>query len=273
MKNIMCVDLEDWYNANLAVGIDPNNVESRVVKNTEILLEMFCITHTKCTFFILGSIAEKYPNLVLKIKDEGHEVASHGYAHQLIYLQKPSEFREDIRKAKDILEGITNAPVNSYRAPSWSIREDSFWALEILQEEGFKNDSSIFPFKNFLYGVSHAPRFIYSTEKYNKKSQLTEFPPSTVKVLGITVPYAGGFYFRALPLWFIKYCIKFNNRKGYASIMYIHPWEIDANTPRIRLKLRDSLIQYWGISRCKKKLMKLLDSFEFTNMSTMMERS
>lgn len=272
MKNVMCVDLEDWYNANLAVGIDLDKAESRVVKNVEALLEIFQMTATKCTFFVLGSIAEKYPKLISKIVEEGHEVASHGYAHQLVYSQKPDEFREDIKKAKDILEGITNIPVNSYRAPSWSIREDSFWALEILQEEGFKNDSSIFPFKNFLYGVSHAPRFVYSTEKYNKKSHLNEFPPSTIKVLGITVPYAGGFYFRALPLWFIKRCIKINNKKGHASIMYIHPWEIDANTPRIKLGLRDSLIQYWGISGCKKKLIKLLNTFEFTNMSTVMEK-
>lgn len=267
----MCVDLEDWYNANLAVGIDPNRAESRVVQNTETLLEMFRTTHTKCTFFVLGSIAEKYPELVLKIVEEGHEVASHGYAHQLVYLQSPDEFRSDIRKAKDILEGITNIPVNSYRAPSWSIREDSFWALKILQEEGFKNDSSIFPFKNFLYGVAHAPRFVYSTEKYNKKSHLTEFPPSTIKILGITVPFAGGFYFRALPLWFIKYCIKIQNNKGHVSIMYIHPWEIDVNTPHIKLNLRDRLIQYWGISGCKRKLMKLLNAFEFTNMSTLTE--
>lgn len=272
MKNVMCVDLEDWYNANLAVGIDPNKAESRVVKNTEVLLEMFRVTHTKCTFFVLGSIAEKYPELVQKIMEEGHEVASHGYAHQLVYQQTPDEFREDIRKAKNILESITNTSVTGYRAPSWSIREDSFWALEILQEEGFKNDSSIFPFRNFLYGVSHAPRFVYSTEKYNSNSRLNEFPPSTIKVLGITVPYAGGFYFRALPLWFIKACIKINNKKGHVSIMYIHPWEIDEHTPRIKLRFRDKLIQYWGISGCKKKLMKLLKSFEFTNMSTVVER-
>ena len=272
MENVMCVDLEDWYNANLAVGIDPDKAESRVVRQTEKLLDMFRLTRTKCTFFVLGSIAEKFPELILKIIEGGHEVASHGYAHQLVYLQKPEEFRQDIKKAKAILEAITNIPVNSYRAPSWSIREDSFWALEILQDEGFKNDSSIFPFKNFLYGVSHAPRFIYSTVKYNSKTQLSEFPPSTIRVLGINIPYAGGFYFRVLPLWFIKYCIKINNKKGNASIMYIHPWEIDADTPRIKLKFRDSLIQYWGIKRCKTKLMKLLNAFEFTNISAIKEK-
>lgn len=157
MKNVMCVDLEDWYNANLAVGIDPDKAESRVVKNTEILLEMFRMTETKCTFFILGSIAEKYPGLILKIMEEGHEVASHGYAHQLVYSQKPDEFRTDIRKAKDILEGITNTPVNSYRAPSGLFERILFGLLKYCRRKGLKTTAVFFHLRIF-YMVSHMHR-------------------------------------------------------------------------------------------------------------------
>lgn len=269
MKNILCVDLEDWYNANLASGIDKLHAESRVVKNTKTLLKIFKKARIHCTFFVLGSIAEKFPELILDIKKEGHEIASHGYAHQLVYTQNEEEFRQDIKKSKLIIENIINEPVESYRAPSWSIREDSFWALKILQEEGFKNDSSIFPFKNFLYGVSNAPRFVYSTKKYNSGSGLKEYPPSTIRIMGMNIPFSGGFYFRALPFWFIKLCIGIINKKGHACIMYIHPWEIDSNTPRIKLSMRDSLIQYWGINRCKNKLIKLVHSFEFVSMHEM----
>ena len=254
MKNVLCVDLEDWHNANLASGIDKTSVEDRVVENTKILLNILKKSHVQCTFFVLGCIAEKYPELILKIKSDGHEIASHGYAHQLIYNQTKEEFRQDIRKAKQILESIIHNPVESYRAPSWSIREESFWALEILQEEGFKNDSSIFPFRNFLYGVSDAPRFVYSTQRYNQKSFLNEFPPSTIRLCGMNIPFSGGFYFRFLPFWFVFCCIKIVNSKGLACIMYIHPWEIDADTPRISLPLKDKLIQYWGIKGCRNKL-------------------
>lgn len=266
MNNILCVDLEDWYNANLACGIDKSCQESRVVDNTKILLDIFKNAHVHCTFFVLGSVAEKFPELIMRIKSEGHEIASHGYAHQLIYTQTKEEFREDIQKSKKILEKIINYPVESYRAPSWSIREDSFWALEVLQEEGFKNDSSIFPFKNFLYGVSNAPRFIYSSKRYNSNSNLKEFPPSTIRFMGINIPFSGGFYFRFLPFWFISKCIKINNKKGHECILYIHPWEIDSNTPRIKLPLKNRFIQYWGIKNCKNKLIKLVHSFNFVPM-------
>lgn len=269
MKNVLCVDLEDWYNANLANGIDKACAENRVVENTNILLSIFREAQIHCTFFVLGCIAEKYPELILRIKQDGHEIASHGYAHQLIYDQTKEEFRQDIRKAKQILESIIHIPVESYRAPSWSIREETFWALEILQEEGFKNDSSIFPFRNFLYGVSGAPRFIYSTQIYSQKSFMKEFPPSTVRICGINIPFSGGFYFRFLPFWFVSGCIRALNRKGHACIMYIHPWEIDMDTPRISLPFRDRFIQYWGIRRCRSKLVKLVTSFAFVPMNEM----
>lgn len=268
MKNILCVDLEDWYHANLASGVDKNTAERRVVDNVKTLLSVFKNAEVKATFFVLGKVAEEFPELVKEIDEEGHEIASHGYSHQLVYTQTEEEFRKDILDCKKLLEDIINKPVVSYRAPSWSIREDSFWALQILQEAGYKNDSSIFPFKNFLYGVAHAPRFAYSTKQYNNNSCLSEYPPSTIRLFGLNCPFSGGFYFRALPLWFIQLCIRHLNQEGHSAVMYIHPWEIDDNTPKIPLCLRDSIIQYWGIRHCKEKLIKLVSKFKFDTLTS-----
>lgn len=267
MKNIFCVDLEEWYDANLVNKNVDGFMEDRVEKNTLHLLNMFERSNTYATFFVLGSVAEKYPELIKKISAKGHEIASHGYGHQLVYTLTQEEFRQDIRRAKQITEEILGKEIVSYRAPSWSIREESFWALQVLQEEGFQYDSSIFPFKNFLYGVADAPRFEYRTKKYNEKSDLMECPPSTIRILGVNIPFSGGFYLRALPYWFIKGCIKSLNKKGKRVVMYIHPWELDPGTPKQKeINLRDKLIQYWGIRGNEKKLIKLLYNFEFDTM-------
>lgn len=266
ITDILCVDLEDWYNANLAClpeGVQP---ESRIEKNTDILLDLFEKYRVKATFFAVGEIAEKFPDMIKKIALAGHEIGCHSNCHRLIYDLTPEEFREDTRQAKAILESIINKPVETYRAPSWSITEKSFWALGVLSEEGFKRDSSIFPFKNFLYGVKNAPRTPYCAKKYDNKSHLLEIPPSTLRVLGVNIPFSGGFYLRALPYWFICFAFKMVHREGSPVIMYIHPWEIDADTPRLKLNLRDSIITYYGIGRNKKKIEKLLKKFSFASM-------
>lgn len=265
MKNILCVDLEDWYNANLA---DLGNVQktSRIENNTYVLLELFRQYGVKATFFVVGEIAEKFPGLVRKILDNGHEIGCHSYAHKLVYSLTPDEFREDTKKAKELLERVTGEKVNSYRAPSWSITESSFWALGILKEEGFKYDSSIFPFKNFLYGVADAPRFPYNSSKYDSHSDLEEIPPSTLRILGINIPFSGGFYFRALPLWVVKSAFSWFNRKEKPVVFYIHPWEIDSETPRLKLNCRDRVITYFGIKKNKNKFEKLLKKYKFTSI-------
>lgn len=265
MKNIFTVDTEDWFHANYEDDLFKNDtsIKSTVEENTEVYLEALEKTHSTATFFVLGFVAEQHPALVRLIAEAGHEIASHGYGHQLIYKQSPSAFRNDIRRSKHMLEDITGQEVIGYRAPSWSITEDSLWALAILQEEGFRFDSSIFPFKNFLYGISGAPRFPYLASRFNQAAgKLVEVPPSTVRILGLNIPFSGGFYFRAMPYFFIQEFTKIVNRGGGNQVLfYLHPREIDPEQPRLKLKPRDALIHYYGIRSCKKKLERLLNDF------------
>lgn len=266
IKNVLCVDLEDWFNANLAQLPNDLEPERRVEQNTWRLLSIFEEYQVKATFFVVGEVAEKYPDLIREIYKRGHEIGCHSAKHRLIYELSKEEFLEDTHCAKKRLEEIIGVPVVSYRAPSWSITEKSFWALEVLDNEGFRFDSSIFPFKNFLYGVKDAPRFLYRTEKYNPNSKLTEFPPSTIRILGKNIPFSGGFYLRVLPVFLVSMCVRYLNRQGHPAVMYIHPWEIDPDTPRLKLNLRDQVIQYWGIKNNYRKLVFLLKHFSFTSI-------
>lgn len=242
MKNIFTIDTEDWFHANYEDDLFRNDaaVKSTVEENTEVYLEALERNHATATFFVLGFVAEQHPGLVQKIAQAGHEVASHGYGHQLVYKQTPEEFRQDIQRSKKLLEDIIGKPVRGYRAPSWSITEESLWALTILEEEGFAYDSSIFPFKNFLYGISGAPRFPFAAAKYQPRAEkLLEIPPSTVRVPGMNVPFSGGFYFRALPYPFIHLFAKQVNREGHPVVFYLHPREIDPQQPRLKLSSPD----------------------------------
>ena len=264
MKNIFTIDTEDWFHANYEDGLFENSasVQSTVEENTEVYLQALEKNRSTATFFVLGFVAEQHPGLVRRIADAGHEIASHGYGHQLVYKQTPEEFREDILHGKKLLEDITGKPVLGYRAPSWSITEDSLWALEILAENGFAYDSSIFPFKNFLYGIAGAPRFPYKAKKYNEAAgDMMEIPPSTYRVLGVNVPFSGGFYFRAVPYWGIKFCSGRVNKHGQPVVYYLHPREIDPQQPRLKLSRRDALIHYYGIKGCRRKLEKVLADF------------
>lgn len=268
MKNVFTVDLEDWFHANYEDGLFQNNaaVASTVEVNTDIFLRYFRQYHHTATFFVLGFVAEQHPDLIRRIASEGHEIASHGYGHQLVYKQTPEEFRADIKKGKTMLEDIVGEPVIGYRAPSWSITKKSLWALRILQEEGFRYDSSIFPFENFLYGIAGAPRFPYSTKMYNENSDLLEIPPSTIAVPGMNIPFSGGFYFRVMPYIIIKLFTNMINRSGKPAVFYLHPREIDPTQPRLNLSKKDAFIHYYGISRCEKKLKNILQQTNFSSI-------
>lgn len=264
MKNIFTVDTEDWFHANYEDGLFENcaSVPSTVEANTEVYLEVLEKNHSTATFFVLGFVAEQHPALVRRIANAGHEIASHGYGHQLVYKQTPKEFRQDIIRSKGLLEDIIGRPVLGYRAPSWSITEESLWALGILEETGFRFDSSIFPFKNFLYGISAAPRFPFAAKKYNNEAKhLIEIPPSTIHIPGLNVPFSGGFYFRTLPYGITRLFSKHINKGGSPVIFYLHPREIDRNQPRLSLGVRDAFIHYHGIAGCKRKLERLLKEF------------
>jgi len=263
--NILTIDVEDYFQVeNFKKVIKFSNwerYESRVVQNTEKILEILFYEKVKATFFVLGWTARRYPKLVQRIHRAGHEVASHGYAHQLVYTQKPEEFREDLSNTRKILEDIIQKPVLGYRAPSYSVTKKSIWALDILMEEGLSYDSSLFPIHHDRGGLPEAKRHPYKI--YNHTSYIWEFPISTIKILNQNVPFSGGGYFRLLPYGFIKSAIKKINKEGFPTIVYIHPWELDPQQPRIKADYLSRFRHYVNISKTEEKFKQLLNDFEF----------
>lgn len=268
MKNILTIDLEEWFHANYHDDVFDNQktYEVRILQNTERLLSLFAEHKAKATFFTLGYVAEKHPRLIQTIASEGHEIASHGYAHQLVYQQSPAEFRADVSKAKQLVEDLTGKVIKGYRAPSWSITAKSLWAWEILEDLGFVYDASVFPIQTYLYGLPSAPRFTYHPKYEGKPLSLLEVPSSTVRILSKNIPFAGGFYFRALPSALIALGIRTVNKEGQPVIVYLHPREIDPGQPRLTLSLKESLIHYFGIKGCEQKLIRILKMFKFTSI-------
>lgn len=275
MNNVFTIDAEDWYHANFEDGLfsNDNSVVSTVEENVDRYLTLFDENNVKATFFVLGFVVEQHPEMVKKIAREGHEIASHGYAHQLVYKQTPNEFRDDVYKSKVILEDCVGQEVIGYRAPSWSIIESSLWALDILEELGFKYNSAIFPTHNFLYGIPYAPRFPHDALIYNKENiSIITAPPGTRKIGNTNIPFSGGAYFRLLPAWMIKQFTDYiNEKESQPVIFYLHPREIDPNQPRLKLKLKDYMIHYYGIRGCENKLVKVLKSYDFVTMKELLK--
>src|SRR5688572_20917925 len=234
--NAMSVDVEDYFHVSVFDGIVPrsmwNDMESRVCANTERLLAIFDEYHVKSTFFILGWVAERHPHLVRRIAELGHEIASHGYAHRLVYDQTPTAFRVDVRRAKELLEDAAGCPVVGYRAPSYSITPRSLWALDILIEEGHAYDASIFPIRHDRYGIPVSPREPFPIER--GAGGLMEVPGSTVRVGPLNLPVGGGGYFRILPYQWTRWGIARLNQNAQAAVFYLHPWEIDPGQPRLQ---------------------------------------
>lgn len=276
MKNVFTIDTEDWYHANFEDGLFSNtgDAKSTIEKNIERYLEIFSENKVKATFFVLGCVVEQHPDMIRNIAKEGHEIASHGYAHQLVYKQTPQEFREDVYKSKTLLEDLIGQDVIGYRAPSWSITEQSLWALDILEEMGFEYNSAIFPTKNFLYGIPYAPRFLHDTSVYGKKNlKMIVIPPSTRKIGGYNIPFSGGAYFRLLPAWIIKGFTNYiNEKESEPVIFYLHPREIDPKQPKLKLHLKDYVIHYYGVGGCEKKLISVLRGYEFETMRDMLHK-
>lgn len=262
--NILTIDMEDWYHGIFNINSDIKSwhqYESRIEGSTIDTLSLLNKHNTKATFFILGYIAEKYPNLVLKLKNEGHEIATHGYYHQLVYNQKREEFYNDIRKAKTVIENIINEPVLGYRAPYFSITKKSLWALNILEELGFQYDSSVFPTKNNIYGIPKAHRYIH-----NVKENLTEYPPSCLRFLKTNIPVAGGFYLRIFPSWLIQKGIKRFNKEKQPFVLYFHTADLDTSQPKLKCSLFEKTIHYYNLDRMQSKLERILNEFEFTSI-------
>jgi polysaccharide deacetylase family protein (PEP-CTERM system associated) len=307
MHNALTIDVEDYFQVHAFSHIVApekwETFESRVECNTRRILDLLASplnprTKVTATFFCLGWVAERYPHLIKEIQDQGHEIACHGYAHQLIYRQSKKEFKEDIHKAKSILEDITGHGVIGYRAPSYSITQESKWVFEVLAEEGFKYDSSIFPIQHDFYGMPDAPRFPFlvslngtgipefksleytqtlefKTLNFEYKTPnpeprtpnfIIEFPLSTIRIGHFNLPLSGGGYFRLLPYFLVKRGLKsINQVEGQPFIFYLHPWEVDPAQPRIKAAgLKSRFRHYLNLNKTEGRLKQLLMDFDFS---------
>lgn len=272
LKHAMTVDVEDYFHVSAFNSvIRPDQWEeypSRVTENTTRILKLFEKNRMQATFFVLGWVAEREPALVKEILDQGHEIASHGYSHQLVYRQTPELFREETYKSKSILEDICQRPVVGYRAASYSITARSMWALDILGELGFEWDSSIFPVYHDNYGVPTSPCRPYRI-KLDSGQALIEFPLTTARVLGLRLPAAGGGYFRQYPYAFSRWLFKRAERQQRTGqIFYLHPWEIDTEQPRVEgAGWKSSFRHYRNIDKFMPRLSALVESFSFGTVS------
>jgi polysaccharide deacetylase family protein (PEP-CTERM system associated) len=266
IRNALTVDLEDYFQvsafANSISQKDWDNHPLRVENNTHKLLDLFDKYEFKATFFILGWIAERKKRLVYEIASRGHEVACHGYSHQLVYNQSLDVFREETVRAKSILEDLIQQPVRGYRAASYSIIERSQWALDILVECGFVYDSSIFPIRHDRYGMPDTPEHPYKL-KTPAGYSIIEFPLSTAKIINFRLPVAGGGYFRLYPYWFSRMGLKQINHQQKPFIFYLHPWEIDPEQPRISASWLSRFRHYNNLDKCETRLRKLMADFQF----------
>jgi polysaccharide deacetylase family protein (PEP-CTERM system associated) len=230
-----------------------------------VLFDLLARHNTRATFFFLGWVVERFPELVREARSAGHEIACHGYSHQLIYNQTPEVFREETLRAKQLIEDQAQVPVAGYRAASYSITNKSLWALDVLVEAGFSYDSSIFPVRHDRYGIPDAPRapHVLTTPMGRK---LVEFPPSSTDFLGYRLPVAGGGYFRIFPYAVTKWAVQRVNAEGLPFNFYLHPWEIDPDQPRVKTNLLSRLRHYTNLKVCMARLEDLVQRFEFGTM-------
>lgn len=277
ITNAFTVDVEDFFQVEaFSQVIDRNtwnDFSCRVESNTDSILQLLDDANVKGTFFVLGWIAERYPNVVKRIAKLGHEVASHGMTHQLIYKQDQETFKRETFDSKSLLEDLSQQAVNGYRAATYSITNKSLWALDILAEAGFKYDSSIFPMRHDRYGIHDAcplPNIL----KTPNGSELIEFPISTVKNNLFTLPIAGGGYFRLFPYQVTRWGLSTINKKNNPFVFYIHPWEVDPDQPRVdNISKFTRFRHYNNLSRCRTRLKKLLEDFDFNTMQHVLENT
>jgi len=266
MKLFMTIDLEDWYNAHdYAISRDFwNECESRIEKNTRRLLDILSKYQVKAVFFVLGYIADRHPSLVKEIADRGHVIASHGYWHYKLYELTREELSMDVKESLQKLEDLSGKKVRFFRAPSWTYDKRSEYLHEVLMEEGIQVDSSLQPFRTPLSGVRGAPLEPFYPIVSQRQSSVLEFPVPVCKLGPLRIPFCGGFYFRVMPYWFIKHCLK-KTLMQHDCFVYIHPWEIDREQPKPKAPLYIKLIHNYGIKNTGRKLEKLLNEFSFSH--------
>jgi polysaccharide deacetylase family protein (PEP-CTERM system associated) len=270
--NAMTIDVEDYFHvSNFAHVVDRASWaarESRVEANTERLLAIFERAGVAGTFFVLAWVAERCPGLVRRIAGAGHEVASHGYAHRLIYDQTPDEFRDDVRRAKRLLEDTCGQRVDGYRAPSFSVTRQSLWALDVLIDEGYTYDSSVFPVHHDRYGIPDADRHAGVVERPG--GTIVEVPASTVRMAGVNWPVGGGGYFRLLPYGWTRWGIRrVNAHEGAPAVFCLHPWEVDPGQPRLPAPAIARFRHYRNLADTETRLERLLREFAFGTMRSL----
>jgi polysaccharide deacetylase family protein (PEP-CTERM system associated) len=266
MLNALSIDVEDYFHVEaFASRVSPDNwhtFKPRVETNVCLILDILAKHGSQATFFMLGWVAELLPHLVREIAQAGHEIGCHGHLHRHIHKQTPQQFRQDVCAARNCLMDQIKKPVYCYRAPSFSITKSTLWALDILAEEGFTIDSSIFPVKHDLYGIPNAERFPH------KINQILEFPPTTIRIMGNNFGVAGGGYLRLLPYRVTRLAIReVNEIEGQPAMVYFHPWELDPEQPRIPAPLRSRLRHYTNLGGMQNKIERLLKDFRFSTLS------
>jgi polysaccharide deacetylase family protein (PEP-CTERM system associated) len=274
IRNALTIDLEDYYQVSAfadRVPVDQwSSQTSRIEANTDRLLSLLDAHGWKATFFTLGWVAQQHPHIMKKIAALGHEIACHSLHHLRVYNMKRDEFREDTKQAKELLEATSGVPVRGYRAPSFSINESCPWAFETLVECGFSYDSSIFPVRHPNYGSPTAPRFPYLIE--TKAGPLVEFPMPTLCFRNGRSPFGGGAYLRLLPYWFTRWGIRFlNETEGRSACVYIHPWELDPEQPRMAGDFTARLRHYLGLRGMERKLVRLMKDFQFAPLGELVD--
>ncbi len=271
------VDVEDYFQVTAFDRVvkrsDWSHLPSRVEANTRRLLELLAAHDVRGTFFVLGWVAERFPHLVRQIAAAGHEIGSHSYWHRLIYEQTPDEFRSDLRRSKQVLEDILSTPITAYRAPTFSITQKSIWALDILVQEGFTLDSSLFPIRGHdrygMPGINPAPHRIDTPS-----GSLWEVPLSTARFFGLNLPASGGGYFRLYPYWLTKKLIARLHAAGLPLNFYTHPWEIDPDQPRQRdIGLKTRFRHYVNLGRTEQRIQSLVRDFSFSKLNQIVSRN
>jgi polysaccharide deacetylase family protein (PEP-CTERM system associated) len=274
--NAMSIDVEDYFHVSAFDGVVPRSqwtaLESRVCANTQRVLDVLGEAQVRATFFVLGWVAERHPSLVRRIAGEGHEIASHGFAHRLVYDQTRAAFRDDAVRSKRVLEDACGEEVLGFRAPSYSITPRSLWALDVLIEAGYEYDASIFPIHHDRYGIPVSARHPYRIER--RGGSLIEVPASTARYGGLNLPIGGGGYFRLLPYGWTRWGIaRINQVEGRSAVFYLHPWELDPEQPRLPCGLLSRTRHYRNLHLTEGRLRQLLTDFRFAPLRTTLPSS
>lgn len=265
--NALSVDVEEYYHGmEFEAAVAPADIPrlpSRVQNSMHVVLDLFARCGVRATFFVVGSVAEAHPTLVKRIAREGHEIACHGYGHELVSRMRPEEFQRDLHRTRAILSDLTGADVIGYRAPNYSIGEEQSWAYDILLEEGFRYDSSVYPIRHDRYGLPAAPRFPYEIWRRDD-AVLMEFPIGTLRVMGWNLPIGGGGYFRMFPAFLTRRGIqRVNAAEGRGVMFYFHPWELDPDQPRPPMPFLHRVRHYTNLHRFGQKVESLLGPVSF----------